>query len=134
MKATDFVNSVSYDKKNLIRDSDSSEAAEKLYVPFFTSRCLSYHPDAILLLNELNARGLSEFGMNNIEHYEFLLHVLPKKKRFSKWGKQILTDDTEVVKKYYDYSTERALEVMELHTDADMKMMRDSMYEGGKIK
>ena len=134
MQATDFLNSINQTKKNLIRESDSPKAAEKIYNSFFTTRCLSYHSDCIFLVNELNTRGLREFGLSNLMHYEFLLHVLEPRKRFSKWGKSKKEDRVELIKQVYKYSTQKAKEVQDLFSDEDIKKMKKNLETGGSGK
>jgi hypothetical protein len=66
--------------------------------------------------------------------YEFLLHGLPKGKRFAKLYKTIVPEDLDLVKTYYDYSTEKAMEVLELHSEEDFKEMRAALSEGGVLR
>ena len=77
----------SREKNNIIRDSQSPLAAEKQYPPFPVLRSLSYNLDCILLVNELNIRGLSQFNVSNLMHYEYLLYFISTKKRYNKWIK-----------------------------------------------
>lgn len=125
------LNSVNYDKNNLIRDSGAPDVAEKLYPRFPVSRSLSYSMDAILLVNELNIRGLTQHDITNKMHYEFLLHVLPKKKRYGKWEKPEITDDAKVLMEVYGYSFEKAKEAASVLTKDQIEKLKSSLSKGG---
>lgn len=125
------LNSVNYDKNNLIRDSGAPDVAEKLYPRFPVSRSLSYSMDAILLVNELNIRGLTQHDITNKMHYEFLLHVLPKKKRYGKWEKPEITDDVKVLMEVYGYSFEKAKEAASVLTKDQIEKLKSSLSKGG---
>ena len=43
----DYVNSVSSSKKDMMRDTENDELAEKDYNPFIVNRALSYHQDCV---------------------------------------------------------------------------------------
>ena len=56
MKPFDFINSINFTKKNLMRNTDNDELAEKGYVPFITNKTLSYFTDTLLYSNEMNKK------------------------------------------------------------------------------
>ena len=82
MKPFDFINSINFTKKNLMRNTDNDELAEKGYVPFITNKTLSYFTDTLLYSNEMN----SLHHLDNKLQYEFFLNSIRKKKRFAKWA------------------------------------------------
>lgn len=127
----DYLNSINDNKKNLMRDSGAMEAAEKSYPSFPVARSLSYHPDAILMVDELNQRGLSEHKMRPVMHYEFLLNLIPRRKRYGKWAKPENDDKVQLIKKCFNYSEEKALAVMHLFTEEQFDIMRRSREQGG---
>ena len=47
----DFVNSINFNKHDLMTGTENDELAEKSYVPFLTNRSLSYFTDTILYAN-----------------------------------------------------------------------------------
>lgn len=137
MKGFDFLNEINgSSKKNLIRESDSPAAAEKVYDIFFVSRCLSYHSDCILLVNELNTRGIREFGLDNRMHFEFLLKTIDPRKRFSKWGKVSKEHDEhiELIQHETGMSKAKAREAIPIYSEDDFERIRKSMNKGGKTK
>ena len=117
----------SKEKKNLIRDSDSPAAAEKLYPPFPVARSLSYSSDCILLVNELNRRGLNTFGVTNLMHYEFLLYCISPKKRYTKWVKPEKNETIEHIMEQLCLTYEKARDYYDILDDKSKKTL-DKMY------
>ena len=107
MNLQDYLISINETKENIIRNSEVSEhTAKKLYPPFVINRCLTFHKECVELCQELNKLNISD----NLQHYEFLLHTIPKKKRYGvKWGKtDEVTEIMEVLQKIYGYSLGKA--------------------------
>lgn len=125
------LDSINKTKVNGIRSSDDATSAERSYPRFPVARSLSYHADALHLVNELNMRGLSAHEVSNRQHYEFLLHVLQKGKRFAKWSKPENQEHIELLMKIFNYSYERAKEIFPLFSQEDFIEMQASMETGG---
>ena len=83
MKPFDYVNSINFTKKNLMKNTANDELAEKDYVPFLTNKSLSYFTDTLLYANEMNRYHFLDKRLQ----YEFYLNSIRKKKRFAKWAK-----------------------------------------------
>lgn len=128
-----YLQSINQTKENLIRGSNAPAAAAKDYPAFVVNRTLSYFGDCILFVNELNVRGLSEFHLTNTMQYEFLLHLIPKNKRFEKWSKPS-KDDQKIknVARFYGVSTQRAREFVSLLSEQQLKVIANKLDEGGK--
>lgn len=120
----DFVASVSYDKKDIMVD----DIEEKAYQPFLINKALSYHQDAVFLVNEMNVRH----GSDNRLQYLFFINTLRKRKRFSKWQKPYESKKLDAIKEYFGVSTQKAKEYLELLTDKQYVDLKDSMKTGGK--
>ena len=104
---SDFLNSINQTKVNLlVKDTN----LEKDYVPFIITKCFSYFPDTIFYANRLNQIAFLDKKM----HYDYLLHSISKRKRFSKWVKPEENKDIEVIKEIFGYSDQRAREVLDL--------------------
>lgn len=124
MTPFDFVNAINFSKDSLFDDPQ----AEKDYVPFIVNRSLSYFPDTVLYANEVNLHS----QMPKKWQFEFLRATVTKKKRFSKWTKKSpRSDDLAAVQQYYKYSTERALEVLELLSPEQIEYLKQQMDTGG---
>lgn len=123
----DYVNQISYGKKDLIVD----DLSEKAYVPFLTNRSLSYHQDCVLFANEMNQRHHLDKKLQN----SYLLNTIRGRKRpYVKWSKEEVSDDLECVKLAYGYSDAKARQILPLLTPeqlADLKQITDT---GGAIK
>lgn len=124
-----YLNSINTTKKNVMRDPEADPSVTTQYPGFIIKRLLSYHQDCVLIVNELNKMPQLENQMQ----YEFLLHAITKKKRFSKLHKAVVPENLELVKKYYGYSDQKALEVLDLHTDEQLAEMQAALSEGGVI-
>ncbi len=100
----------------------------KDYVPFVVNKALSYHYDTVLAANEMNMRPSLPPNMQ----YAFLLNSVRGYKRpFRKWEKRETIEDLEAVREYYNYSYEKAKEVMVLLNDAQLEIIRKATFKGG---
>jgi len=72
--------------------------------------------------------------LDNRLQFDFLINIIRKKKRFSKWAKAQKNDDVEVIKEYYGYSNEKARQILNLLTSAQLDILRQKVYRGGKRK
>ncbi len=120
----DFLKTINSEKVNLI---DEDPNAEKEYLPFIVNRTLSYQPDCIPWVQEMNLRPFAENKMQ----FDFLLNSIRKKKRFAKWVKPEKNADLELVKKFYGYNNKKAMEALTILSEDQLKSMRKSMSTGG---
>ena len=104
MKPFDYVNSINFTKKNLMKNTANDELAEKGYAPFLTNKSLSYFTDTILYANEMNRYHFLDKKLQ----YEFYLNSLRKKKRFAKWAKAEDNDEVIMISEFYKYSPQKA--------------------------
>jgi hypothetical protein len=123
-----YVDSISYSKKNLMRDTANDDLAERGYKPFLTNRSLSYHQDAILYANEMNMRPAAEHKLQ----YEYLLNSLRKRKRYSKWKKQDPDATVEMIMEYFGYGRSKAEDALRVLTDEQLAMIEVALDKGGK--
>lgn len=122
----DFLSDLNYDKKNLIVD----DITEKQYTPFMVNRGLSYFNDSISAANIMNQYHHLDKKLQN----DFLINILRKRKRFSKWEKQKLDNDIEVVKEYYGYSNEKAKQILDLLSKEQLQIIKQKVDKGGRKK
>ncbi len=120
----DFVKSVSFTKRNIMVD----DISEKHYQPFLVNKALSYHQDAVYFANEMNIRH----GSDSRLQYLFYLNILRKRQRFSTWSKPYISKKIETIKEYYQVSTLKAKEYLEVLTDKQIRELKKSMIKGGK--
>lgn len=119
---SDFLNSINQTKENLIQKDPK---VEKEYVPFVVNKCFSYFPDTIFYANRMNQFS----GLDKKMQYDFYIHSIAKRKRFSKWIKSEENKDLEVVKEVYGYSDRHAKEVLDL---LPMDKLRELVQKGGQ--
>jgi len=116
----DYLNSINNTKKHILEE-------EKNYAPFMINRGLSYFPDTVLFANEMNINH----HLDNELQYNFLINIVRKRKRFSKWNKVSESDDINAIKKYYGYSNEKARDVLSLLTNNELKQIKERIDHGG---
>ena len=96
MTPFDFLNEINQGKKDLMVD-DIDHQVEKQYNPFIINRGLSYFLDTIIDANEMNIRHHLDKKLQN----SYLLNIIRKKKRFSKWHKAEKSELLEIVMEFY---------------------------------
>ena len=123
MNPFDYVNSINYTKKDVM-----TKETEKVYNSFMVNRSLSYFSDTILLANEMNRYH----HLDSRLQYQFLINIVRKRKRFSKWVKPELENDLESVKEYYGYSNEKARQIMPLLSPSQIQQIKEKVNKGGR--
>lgn len=126
MNPFEYVNAINTGKKDIMID----DLAEKAYVPYTINRSLSYFNDTVLAANEMN----KHHHLDKKLQFHFLINIIRKRKRFSKWDKPELVSDVEVVKEYYGYSNEKARQVLPLLSSDQIMNLREKVYKGGRRK
>ncbi len=128
----DFINSVSRDKKDLIRNHPelTPEQAEKQYNPFMVNRGLSYFPDTVLHANEMNRLP----GAFKEAQYRYYLTVLRPNKRFSKWHKAEKNNDLDLIQELYSCNRRIATGYLKLFTEEQLAELRKTGEAGGAGK
>ena len=124
MELKDWLNSINFNKTNLIEEDPS---AIKDYPPYIINRCLSGHLDCILFVNEMNRYSFLDKDMQ----YSFYLNTLRKKKRYSPWLRKEKVDDLECVKQYYGYSNEKASQALKILDKKQLNFIKQRLETGG---
>jgi len=125
MKLTDYLNAINYTKEPLMNTED--EHVEKQYAPYIVNRCLSYFIDTVLHANQMNQFSQVDKKIQ----FDYLQNAIRKRKRFSKWTKNELSDSFSIVKEYYGYSNSKTKEIMSLLSNEDIEEMRLYLSGGG---
>lgn len=123
----DFLSSINYNKEDLLVGQYSPED----YPVFHVARTLSYFPDTVLLVNEINKYGTVEFEVSPDMHYQFLLNLVPRRKRFSRWARPEKEEYLQFVARKYLCSMEKAIEYLPLFTDEELEQLKQEFDEGG---
>ncbi|NBX49919.1 DNA polymerase [bacterium] len=119
----DFVNAIHYTKENLIVDDWS----EKQYNPFVVNKSLSFGADTVIPANEMNSRPHLEKRLQ----FDFLINTIRPRKRFNKWLKAEKIEDLELVKQYYNYNTEKALQALRILSPEQINTIKERLNTGG---
>lgn len=125
MNPFEFVSSINDTKINLM---DKDEEVEHKYNSFLVNRSLSYFPDTVIISNEMNRLH----HLDNKMQYDFLINIVRKKKRFSKWDKPEKRDDIECVKRYFGYSENKAKQVVGLLSESQIITIKTKVSVGGR--
>lgn len=123
MSPFDYLNSINYNKTDVMVD----DISEKTYNSFMINRSLSYFPDTVGLANVMN----QHHHVDSKLAYHFLINIIRKRKRFSKWMKPETESDIEVVKQYYGYSNEKARQVLSLLSPEQITIIKQKVSKGG---
>jgi hypothetical protein len=121
MNPFDYVTSINYSKKDMMED-------EKTYNGFMVNRSLSYFSDTVVLANEMNRYH----HLDNRLQYQFLINMVRKRKRFSKWAKPETHNDVDVVKEYYGYSNEKAQQALAILSPTQLQKLKEKVSKGGR--
>ena len=124
MNPFDYVNAINHGKQDIMDD----DLKERAYNSFLTNRSLSYFPDTVAAANVMN----QFHHLDNKLQFHFLLNIVRKRKRFSKWEKQETFDDVEAVKEYYGYSNEKARSALSLLSPDQINEIKTRIYKGGR--
>ena len=128
MELKDWLNSINQTKQNLI---DEDPSLEKEYPPYIINRCFSGHLDSVLFANEMNQRHFLDKKLQN----SFLINTVRSRKRpFAKWVKSEKSEDIECIKKYFNYSDMRALEVLPILSEEQIQQLKEKTESGGLRK
>jgi hypothetical protein len=119
----DFVNAIHYTKENLIVDDWS----EKQYNSFIVNKSLSFGADTVIPANEMNSRPHVERRLQ----FDFLINTIRPRKRFNKWLKAEKIEDLEVVKEYYHYNTEKAIQALKILSPEQLNTIKERLNTGG---
>ena len=119
-----YLNAINDTKQNIMVD----DITEKAYNSFMVNRGLSYFKDTVIFANEMNRNH----HLDSRLQFDFLINIIRKRKRFSKWIKPDIASDVEVVKEYYGYSNEKARQVLTLLTTEQINELKKKVYKGGR--
>ena len=120
----DYLYSINQSKKNILDDDPS---AVKKYPPYVVNRCLSSFTDTVLYANEMNKNS----HLPNKMQYDFFLNSVKPRKRFSPWARKDSIDYLDVVKEYYGYNDDKALQALRILTKDQLDKISYLLRKGG---
>ena len=123
----DYLNSINLNKNNLMGE-DSDPAWKSKYPAYIINKCMSHHMDTVMYANEMNQYSFLDSKMQ----YDFYIHIVRPRRRFSPWGKKQKIDDLDLVKRYYGYSTDKAIQALRILSPNQIDYIKDKLNKGGK--
>ena len=121
----DYLYSINQSKKNIL---DNDTDAEKKYPAYIVNRCLSSFTDTVLFANEMNKNS----HIPNKMQYDFYINSVKPRKRFSPWSRKDSIDYLDVVKEYYGYNDDKALQALRILTKNQLDKITYLLRKGGK--
>ena len=101
--------------------------SEKNYPPFIINKCLGSFTDSILFANEMNKNS----HLPKKLQYDFLINTLKPRKRFTPWIRKQTLEELELVKQYFGYSQDKALQALRILTKDNIDEIRKALDKGG---
>lgn len=101
---------------------------EKKYPAYIVNKCMSHHIDTIMYANEMNMSS----NIDNQLQFDFYINTVRSRQRFSPWGKKEKVNDLDLVKRYYGYNNEKALDALRILTSDQIEFIRSKLNTGGK--
>ena len=124
MSPFEYLNAINFTKQDIMID----DITEKQYNAFMVNRGLSYFSDTVAIANEMNQYA----HLDKKLQFHFLINIVRKRKRFSRWNKPDLVSDIEVVKEYYGYSNDKAKQALSLLSPEQIKELEKKVSKGGR--
>ncbi len=90
------------------------------YVPFLINRSLSYFPDCIGIVNEMNL----QHHIDPEIQFSFLINMIRPRRRFTKWTKPGDQDDLKLVAEHYGYNMDKATQALGILSDDQLDVIR----------
>jgi len=120
----DYLYSINQSKKNIL--DDDPDAVRK-YPAYVVNRCLSSFTDTVLYANEMNKNSHLPSKMQ----YDFFINSVKPRKRFSPWARKDSIDYLDVVKEYYGYNDDKALQALRILTKDQLDKITYLLRKGG---
>jgi hypothetical protein len=126
----DYVNSITMTKKNMMRNSENDNLAEKDYNPWVVNKALSYFQDTVLIANEVNMYH----ALEKRAQYEYLINMVRPNKRWVKWVKDETNEELDLVCKYYNVNPIIGREYLSLLNKDQLTKIKAALDQGGNKK
>ena len=120
----DYLYSINQSKKNIL--DDDPDAVRK-YPAYVVNRCLSSFTDTVSYANEMNKNSHLPPKMQ----YDFFINSVKPRKRFSPWARKDSIDYLDVVKEYYGYNDDKALQALRILTKDQLDKISYLLRKGG---
>lgn len=116
----DYINSISQTKEYILEE-------EKDYPEYMVNRGLSLFLDTLFEANEINMNSLLDPKLK----YDFLINIIEKRKRFSRWPKRKEDDDLKAIMDYYGMNINKARVAIKNLSSSQIKTIKERLDVGG---
>lgn len=114
-KTFEFINAIS---------TGADVELDEDYNTYLTNRAFSYYLETILLVNEVNRKGLVDKDM----HYDFMQSAIqPKRKRFSKWAKPVKQRAASLISRFYNVPISHAYTYEKLFSEEEINKLEEML-------
>ena len=120
----DMLGDINYEKKHLLRNDS---LFEKDIPIFMILNGLSQGVDTIMYANELN----KNFDIPVYVQYDYLIHSIRSRKRYNKWAKKTNNKRIDNIIEYFNYSYDKALQVINILTEEQHNIIEENLKKGG---
>jgi hypothetical protein len=112
-----------------INEKTALEFDMKDYNPFMVNRGLSNTIDTLFFAEVMN----KYYTLDKDIQYAFYFNGIPKGKRFGKWNKSSeINTNIELIMNEYKVNIRVAASYLKLMNDADIQLLHEKSYKGGK--
>ena len=123
MNPFEFVKAIQHTKEPLMDQEDYARS----YNPYLVNRGLSFAVDCVLFANIMNQYAFLDKDVQ----FTFLINTVRARKRYTRWIKKVNVDHVELIKQQYNYSTEKALQVLPLLSEGQVMAISKRLRTGG---
>jgi hypothetical protein len=117
-----ILDSINYTKKDIL-----SDVGEHSYNPFMINKFLSGSMDTIIPASEMNTRP----HLTKEMQYDYLQNSIRRKKRYTKWLKQEVEEEIQLLSKHYSFSYQKAKEIHNLLSKEQIESIKSQYFTGG---
>lgn len=123
----DFINDLSYDKKDLSRKYPEEFQAN--YIPFIVDSIFSDNVDTVLYANEINKFS----GILKQQHYDYYLFSIKKKKRYFYRREKNNVEFLKEICEYYNIVEWKGKELLKILSDEKIQSILKIITVGRKV-
>jgi|APSaa5957512576_1039674.scaffolds.fasta_scaffold02734_8 hypothetical protein len=120
----DFLNKINNNGNNIVRDNP-----ELTYPEFMVNRGMSLHSDTIFQAYQADQMH----DIHDEAKMDYYIGSVSKRKRYSKWPKQVADDDVTFIQELYQVNRYIAEDYIKLMPDNGVDMLRSKYNKGGMV-
>lgn len=117
MNPFDVIKDITHEKRGIITNDNESD-----YSPWMINKGLSYYIDTVEHANRMNIMHNLPEKLQN----DYLINIIRKKKRFSKWFKAEKNDDLDVIMKFYNCNRQKAKSMLLILSSDQIKTIKEN--------